>query len=144
MRFYAAEMVSMLAYLKVLHIAHRDLKPDNILVDANFHLKLTDFGTAKFTDQAPRKLNASELAEDQKNGELFRDDDDDGDFQQHVSEHRGTFVGTKDYVSPEVLKDLPSNFEADLWALGCIIYQLYTGSLLFKESFSSFPMFAYA
>ena len=108
MRFYAAEMVSMLAYLKVLHIAHRDLKPDNILVL----------------------------------GELFRDDDDDGDFQQHVSEHRGTFVGTKDYVSPEVLKDLPSNFEADLWALGCIIYQLYTGSLLFKAhtEFLTFQM----
>lgn len=60
-RFYAAEMVEMLTYLKDLNIAHRDLKPDNILVDDNFHLKLTDFGTAKFTDQGPRKLTESEL-----------------------------------------------------------------------------------
>lgn len=60
-RFYAAEMVEMLAYLKELNIAHRDLKPDNILVNEDYHLKLTDFGTAKFTNQGPRKLTDSEL-----------------------------------------------------------------------------------
>ncbi len=66
-------MVLMLAYLKVLSIAHRDLKPDNLLVDDNYHLKLTDFGTAKFTDQGPRKLTSSELAIEEKSGEFFDD-----------------------------------------------------------------------
>jgi 3-phosphoinositide dependent protein kinase-1 len=44
---YAAEMVNALEYLKGKGIAHRDIKPKNILLDENFDLKITDFGTAK-------------------------------------------------------------------------------------------------
>ena len=40
----------------------------------------------------------------------------------------------KSYVSPEVLKDLPANFEVDLWALGCIIFEMYTGEPIFQEA----------
>jgi serine/threonine protein kinase len=46
---------------------------------------------------------------------------------------RHTFVGTAEYVSPEVLADKASGIESDLWALGCIIYQCFTGTTPFKE-----------
>lgn len=46
-RFYASEIVLALEYLHEHNIAYRDLKPENLLLDAAGHLKLTDFGFAK-------------------------------------------------------------------------------------------------
>ena len=45
--FYAAEIVSALEYLHSLTIVYRDLKPENLLLDKDGHIQLTDFGFAK-------------------------------------------------------------------------------------------------
>ncbi len=47
-RYWMAELVSAIEYLHSRAIAHRDLKPENILLDSDFHIKICDFGTAKF------------------------------------------------------------------------------------------------
>jgi len=49
-RFVAAEMVNILEYMHGKGVIHRDLKPSNVLVDEHYHLKLIDFGTAKFEE----------------------------------------------------------------------------------------------
>lgn len=104
-RFYSAEVVSALEHLHGLGIIHRDLKPENILLDADMHIKITDFGTAKI-------LSSADVNEKTRN----------------------SFVGTAQYVSPELLTDKRAVKSSDLWALGCIIYQLLSGLPPFRAS----------
>ncbi|ORX60074.1 kinase-like protein [Piromyces finnis] len=103
-KFYVAEIVTALEYLHKKNIIHRDLKPENILITENMHIKLTDFGTAK----------------------IIENDVDNG--------RANSFVGTAEYVSPELLNDKATCKSSDFWALGCIIYQLLAGRPPFKAS----------
>jgi serine/threonine kinase 38 len=52
-KFYMAEMVLAVECVHKLNYIHRDLKPDNILIDCDGHIKLTDFGLCKLYDQNP-------------------------------------------------------------------------------------------
>jgi 3-phosphoinositide dependent protein kinase-1 len=106
-RFYAAELVQILAYLHGKNIVHRDLKPENILISQSRHLKLTDFGTSK-------------IMRTRMEG------------KQGGKERRKSFVGTAEYVSPEVLGDRPAGKAADMWALGCVLFQMCTGTVPFR------------
>ncbi|KAG4095301.1 Pkinase-domain-containing protein [Neocallimastix lanati (nom. inval.)] len=103
-KFYVAEVVSALEYLHKKDIIHRDLKPENILITQNMHIKLTDFGTAKIIENEEDNNRAN------------------------------SFVGTAEYVSPELLNDKATCKSSDFWALGCIIYQLLAGRPPFKAS----------
>jgi len=75
--------------------------------------------------------------EDDPFGTLFSDNpqytDDDDDFNMKPAmSHRGTFVGTPLYASPEMLNDSVSGPFTDLWALGVIVYQLLEGEVPWK------------
>jgi len=113
-QFYAAEIVQALEHLHSLNIVHRDLKPENILLNADMHILVTDFGSAKILSdpsiQAPEAEAASPEA-----------------HQGPGAGRRNSFVGTAQYVSPEILTNSGCSPALDLWALGCIIYQMVTG-----------------
>ena len=110
-QFYAAEILLVLDYIHNTHHAvHRDLKPENILLQSSGHISLTDFGTILFLEEVlPQSPTASKRS-------------------------RGyTFCGSSSYISPEVMDGQVASTASDLWAFGCILYQLLTGEVLFYE-----------
>jgi 3-phosphoinositide dependent protein kinase-1 len=118
-RFYGAQILDAIAYMHSRGVIHRDLKPENVLLDDQMHIKITDFGTAKLLPD-PRDPRPPENPSGQ-----------DGSQDDNRS---ASFVGTAEYVSPELLTEKAVGKPSDLWAFGCIIYQLLAGRPPFKAA----------
>ncbi len=120
-QFYGAQILDSVAYMHSRGIIHRDLKPENVLLDRNMHTKITDFGTAKILPDPA----ASGSGLDVVPGSPIDGADND---------RANSFVGTAEYVSPELLNRSNACKASDLWAFGCIIYQLLAGRPPFKAA----------
>ncbi|KAJ5239976.1 Serine/threonine-protein kinase PKH2 [Penicillium chermesinum] len=119
-RFYGAQILDTIDYMHKRGVIHRDLKPENVLLDHQMHVKITDFGTAKIL-KAPRRP-------DESTSSIPNMDSSEVPEEERAS----SFVGTAEYVSPELLTDKNACKASDLWAFGCIIYQLLAGRPPFK------------
>lgn len=127
-KFYSAEILRGLEYLHGLGIIHRDLKPENILLDEKMHVLITDFGSAKILKDPETVLTHSAADGQQQQQQLEQQQ------QQHYRRgRRFSFVGTAHYVSPELLTDKTASRASDLWALGCIVYQMVAGLPPFRS-----------
>ncbi|XP_047170698.1 3-phosphoinositide-dependent protein kinase 2-like isoform X2 [Vigna umbellata] len=111
-RFYAAEVVDALQYIHSLGVIHRDIKPENLLLTADGHIKIADFGSVKPMQDSQITVLPNAASDDKA----------------------CTFVGTAAYVPPEVLNSSPATFGNDLWALGCTLYQMLSGTSPFKDA----------
>jgi 3-phosphoinositide dependent protein kinase-1 len=118
-QFYGAQILDTIDYMHRRGVIHRDLKPENVLLDSGMYVKITDFGTAKI-------LKTSRRADSNSNGLPPMDN------EVPEEERASSFVGTAEYVSPELLTDKNACKASDLWAFGCIIYQLLAGRPPFK------------
>ncbi|XP_045463457.1 3-phosphoinositide-dependent protein kinase 1 [Harmonia axyridis] len=117
--YYAAELLLALEHMKSKHIIHRDLKPENILFDRNWQIMVTDFGSSKIVGEE----------------DTVKEPND-----SNTRRRKNSFVGTAQYVSPEVLHGEEPKYSADLWAYGCVIYQMIVGKTPFRAG-SEFLIF---
>ena len=167
-RFYSAEIVLFLEYMQKMKLIHRDLKPQNIMIDEKGHLKVIDFGTVRkldyYYDKREMKFKEEKIFEridsedikgvknivnpDEEDADEddFEDEEDEEDEEnennlsekkkrriQKVRTKRSmTFVGTAEYISPEVIADKPAEFGTDVWAFGVMLYQMYLNTTPFK------------
>ncbi len=95
-------------------IVHRDLKPDNIFITSDGRVKILDFGLAQM--QAPVEEEA-ETATMTPAGTVA-----------------GTVMGTLGYMSPEQLRGEPSDARSDIFALGCVLYEMLSGQTAFLRN----------
>ena len=129
-KFYAAELVQALDYIQSCHIVHRDLKPENILIAASGHIKLADFGlshdgtdgtASNPTRSAPASATAQVAHEppslDAELAPVTRR------TLPGRRSNRYSYVGTEDYMAPEIISNVGYSFPVDWWSLGVCIYQ---------------------
>lgn len=100
-RFYAAEVVSALGYLHQMGFIYRDLKPENVLLGKDGHVKLADFDLSKGSRRRPCVTAPDVVAY--------------------------SFVGTEEYLAPEVIDGPEHTSLVDLWGLGILIYEMLFG-----------------
>ncbi|HEY2861341.1 MAG TPA: serine/threonine-protein kinase [Terracidiphilus sp.] len=101
----SAAVLDALQYIHENGVVHRDLKPENIMVDEHDNIKLIDFGIAG--DAAARRLTYAKLT---------------------------AALGSPNYISPEQVKGERGDARTDIYAMGIILYEMFTGKLPFTGS----------
>jgi eukaryotic-like serine/threonine-protein kinase len=109
----AGQIIDALEVAHVQGIVHRDLKPANIKLTPDGRVKVLDFGLARATTTEDR-LGRERAAD----GAVTRD---------------GVLLGTAPYMSPEQARGDAVDKRADIWAFGCVLYELLTGTRAFAD-----------
>ncbi|KAL0950739.1 hypothetical protein HGRIS_007513 [Hohenbuehelia grisea] len=113
-QLYTMQMLEGLEYLHSRNVSHRDVKPDNILLDHHGVIKFVDFGAAKTIVQNQRSMQRSRRVAIGMMG----------------PNEMNSLTGTPMYMAPEVIKNIKTPHlvgTMDIWALGCVVLEFATG-----------------
>jgi Tol biopolymer transport system component len=101
-------------------IIHRDLKPANIKITSDGKVKVLDFGLAKATQASDSRLQPPDLS----NSPTLT--------SPALATHAGVILGTAAYMSPEQAKGKALDRRTDMWAFGCVLYEMLTAKRAFE------------
>ncbi len=116
----ARQMADALEYAHERSVVHRDLKPANIKISREDVVKILDFGLAKAIE-----------------GDAWSMDIGNSPTLTHMATQAGVLLGTASYMSPEQAKAKPVDRRADIWAFGCVLYEILTGKMAFHGETTS-------
>jgi len=142
-RFYTAEMILAVDSVHKLNCIHRDLKPDNILIDKKGHIQLSDFGLSKLSDKVfypmsvkgapkpPKKLmNSGNDSITTANSNMNNSNNSLKVNKKTLKKNRllaYSTVGTPDYIAPEVFGQTGYGQEVDWWSIGVMFFEMVVG-----------------
>ncbi|KAM0881472.1 hypothetical protein ACQ4PT_032946 [Festuca glaucescens] len=145
-RFYAAEVLLALEYLHMMGVVYRDLKPENVLIRADGHIMLTDFDLSLESTSSPSLELLPAADDDEENEQRSTSSCFPVRFRRRprrprrcaalsplrfvaepVSARSSSFVGTHEYVAPEVAAGGAHGAAVDWWAYGVFLYELLHG-----------------
>jgi serine/threonine protein kinase/Tol biopolymer transport system component len=106
----AKQIADGLEYAHERGIVHRDLKPANVKITPDGAVELLDFGLAKALE-----------------GDAVAKDPSSSPTMSRLATQAGIILGTAAYMAPEQAKGKPVDRRADIWAFGCVLYEMLTG-----------------
>jgi serine/threonine protein kinase len=126
--FYVKEVTEALRYChETLRVAHRDVKPENILLGSDGHVKLCDFGSCIDLGAEHKEEFIKRRVMNEETGEI--------EEKMVKKKERGySFVGSAEYCAPEILQaKAKATYACDVWSLGLTAYKLISGKNPFRR-----------
>jgi dual-specificity kinase len=124
---FAKQLFTSVAFLHDLNLIHTDLKPENILLVNN------NYQTFTYNRQVPSSSTTSNRSARHRkvllDPEIRLIDFGSATFND---EYHSSVVSTRHYRAPEIILNLGWSFPCDIWSIGCILVEFYTGDALFQ------------